>query len=273
MKELVEIYSDASSIARELQGLSPEDRAMVHGIVQQLLKQPQAEVRVVREPVYVEKPVVKEVEKPVPVIPEGFEKIGRKAEAALERVGVVEQRLSRLEDALDRLAEAQRDVAVAVKSITSYVGENMRLHEELRRVREELESFKKQTEQRIMIVPKAEKMNPDGSVVREYDFHPQLKAIEKRTDFAVEKIGPALIEELKATRADISSSVNRLVTLVEAVITPELRRRAPRLVENIEETFRKLVGGTLTPEEREKTLSELESKLEKLEKESSKGGE
>jgi len=271
LRELIETYRDVASLVRDISELRPEDRVLVHSIVNQVLK-PEKEVQVIEKPVVVEKPVEKVVEKPVPVVPETVERIGRKAEVALERISAVEERLSKYEEALERLTETQKDIAMAVKSITSYVSENMRLQEELRRIREELESFKKQTEQKYMIVPRAEKLNPDGSVVREYDFHPALKAIEKRTNFAVEKLGPALLEELRATRADISSSINRLVTLIESIITPELRRRAPRLVEDIEESVKKLVG-RLSPEERERTLTELETKLEKLEKEVGGGGE
>jgi len=271
LRELIETYRDVSSFVKDMRDLGPEERALVHSIVEKVLTPERVEPQVIEKPVVVEKPVEKVVEKPVPVVPETVERIGRKAEVALERIGAVEERLSRYEKALEELAEVQKDVAMAVKSMTSYVSENMRLQEELRKIREELENFKKQTEQKYMIIPKAEKLNPDGSVVREYDFHPALKAVEKRTDFAVEKLGPALIQELRATRSDISSSINRLVTLIEAVITPELRRRAPKLVEDIEEATRKLVG-RLSPEERERTLTELESRLEELEKEASKEG-
>ena len=267
LKELMETYRDVSSFVKEMRDLGPEERVLVHSIVEKVMTpEKQVEVREVEKPIVIEKPVVKEVEKPVPVMP-------RSVEAALERIGEVEARLTKHEAALERIAETQKDIAVAVKSLTGYVSENMRLREELRKLREELESFKKQTEQKYMIVPRAEKLSPDGSVIREYDFHPALKALEKRTDFAVEKLGPALIQELRATRSDISSSINRLVSLVEAIITPELRRRAPSLVEDIEKSLRKLVG-PLTPVEREKALAELEEKASKLleEAEKSKGG-
>jgi len=273
LRELLETYRDATSFAKELRDLSPEERAMVHGIVKEVFSASKPETKLIEKPIVVEKPVIREIEKPVPVIPESVERIGRKAEVALERVGMVEGRLSRLEEALEKLAEAQRDVAVAVKAFASNMSESERLREELKRVREELEKLRRDREEKYMIVPRAEKMNPDGTVIREYDFHPALKALEKRSEFMTEKLGPALIQELRLVRQDISSSVNRLATLIESVVTPELRRRAPRLVEDIEESIRRLAGGFLSPKEREKELSELEAKLEQLEKKVGEGGE
>jgi len=265
LRELISTYKDVSSFVRELRDLTPEERTLVHSIVEKVLAPGEKKAKEAEsKPIIIEKPVVKEVEKPYPVIPESVERIGRKAETALERIGEVEARLSRLEEALVKIADSQKDLSIAVKSITASVSENMRLRSELERIRKELEEIRRARERHLMILPKAEVLKPDGSVVREYDFHPSLKAMEKQTEFAVNKLGPALIEELRATRSDISSSINRLVTLVESIITPELRRRAPRLVEDIEETVKKLVG-KLTPEERERELTELEKKLHELE--------
>lgn len=272
LRELIETYRDVSSFVRDLRDLGPEERALVHSIVERVIGPGERGEAAPPQPIVVEKPVVKEVEKPVPVAPPEVIEASKKAEAALERIGGVEARLSRLEEALERLAEVQRDVGAAVKAVLSHAAESSRLRDELERIRRELEELRRNRERQYMIIPRAEKLNPDGSVVREYDFHPALKALEKRTEFAVEKLGPALIQELRATRSDISSSINRLVTLVEAIITPELRRRAPRLVESIEESVRKLVG-RLSPEERERELAELERKVSELEKQVSTGGE
>ena len=62
------------------------------------------------------------------------------------------------------------------------------------------------------------------------------------------------------------------MSLFEAIITPELRKRAPSLVEDIEKSLKKLVG-PLTPEEREKALAELEEKTSKLVEEAEKEAE
>jgi hypothetical protein len=114
-----------------------------------------------------------------------------------------------------------------------------------------------------MVVPKTKFQRPNGTIVEEYDYHPTLKATEEQARFAYQTLGPALINELRQTRADISTSLNRLIALIETALTPELRKRAPRLVEEVEERFRRLVG-RLTPEERERELGELEKKIEEL---------
>jgi len=66
---------------------------------------------------------------------------------------------------------------------------------------------------------------------------------------------------MRATRSDISAGINRIASLIESVLTPELKKRAPQIAEDIQERFRRLVGGMLTPEEREKELAELEAKV------------
>jgi len=50
------------------------------------------------------------------------------------------------------------------------------------------------------------------------------------------------------------------------VLTPELKKRAPQIAEDIQERFRRLVGGMLTPEERERELAELEAKVAEAQK-------
>lgn len=266
LRELIQTYRDVSSFIKELRELGPDERALVHSIVEKVLTP--EEPKVVEKPVIVEKPRVEYVEKPVPVVPPEVSESAREATkaayAALSKVEEAEARLSRLEEALQRIAETQAEVVTAVKAFATSVSETAKLHEELRRVREELQRIKEDKERRYMIIPKAEKLNPDGSVVREYDYHPALKAMEKRTEFAVEKLGPAIIEELRQTRADVSGSINRLVTLLEAIITPELRRRAPRIVSELEDSVRKLVG-SMRPEERIEALQEIQEKVEKLE--------
>lgn len=125
---------------------------------------------------------------------------------------MVEAKLTEHEKLLEKLAEVQKEIAASIKV-------NVQLHNELRKLREELESLKKLRESKLMVIPKAEKVGPDGSVVREYELYPALKAEEKKTDFMVDKLGSAIIEELRTTRAELTSIANRFASLIETVTT------------------------------------------------------
>ena len=248
VREISEMVREISDAIKSLSELPPEERASAARILERLVAA-EPEVKVVERPVPVERTVT--VEKPVPVVPKGLE----------ERVAATEYRLSRLEEALERLAEAQRDVAAAVKASLSSADEARRLREELEALRKELESVKKERELASSpVLVKSEMMREDGTVVREYDLHPALKALEKRTEFATDKLGPELIAELRATRQSIDSNLNRLMSLIESVFEPELRRRAPRIVEQIEERVRRFVGA-MTEEERARELEEIDRQL------------
>jgi len=141
-----------------------------------------------------------------------------------------------------------------------------RLREELARTRQEYEQKLQALQQQAMVIPKSRIVRPDGVVMEEYDFHPLLKAQEEAAKYRYGVWGPALIDEMRATRADISAGINRIASLIESVLTPELKRRAPQIAEDIEDRFRRLVGGALTPEQREKELAELEAKVAEAQK-------
>jgi len=149
---------------------------------------------------------------------------------------------------------------------STMMDEITRLREELSRVRQEYEQKLQALQQQAMVIPKSRIVRPDGVVLEEYDFHPLLKAQEKAAEYRYSVWGPALIEEMRATRADISAGINRIASLIESVLTPELKKRAPQIAEDIQERFRRLVGGMLTPEEREKELAELEAKVAEAQK-------
>ena len=210
------------------------------------------------QPIVVEKPVVKEVQvpQPVPIVPK---EVSEKVESVDARMAALEQKLAKYDEILARIAEAMDRNSAMMDEIT-------RLREELARTRQEYEQKLQSLQQQAMVIPKSRIVRPDGVVLEEYDFHPALKAQEKAAEYRYSVWGPALIEEMRATRADISAGINRIVSLIESVLTPELKRRAPQIAEDIQERFRRLVGGMLTPEERERELAELEAKVAEAQK-------
>ncbi len=208
------------------------------------------------QPVVVEKPVIKEVQVPQPVVPK---EISERVESVDARMAALEQKLAKYDEILARIAEA-------LDRNTAMMDEITRLRSELDRVRQEYEQKLQALQQQAMVIPKSRVVRPDGTVLEEYDFHPALKAQEKAAEYRYSVWGPALIEEMRATRADISAGINRIASLIESVLTPELKRRAPQIAEDIQERFRRLVGGMLTPEERERELAELEAKVAEAQK-------
>jgi len=210
------------------------------------------------QPVVVEKPVIKEVQvpQPVPVVPK---EVSEKVESVDARMAALEQKLAKYDEILARIAEAMDRNTAMMDEIT-------RLRSELDRVRQEYEQKLQALQQQAMVIPKSRIVRPDGVILEEYDFHPALKAQEKAAEYRYSVWGPALIEEMRATRADISAGINRIASLIESVLTPELKKRAPQIAEDIQERFRRLVGGMLTPEERERELAELEAKVAEAQK-------
>jgi len=208
------------------------------------------------QPIVVEKPVVKEVPQPVPVVPK---EVSERVESIDSRMAALEQKLAKYDEILSRIAEAMDRNTAMMDEIT-------RLRSELDRVRQEYEQRLQSLQQQAMVIPKSRIVRPDGVVMEEYDFHPALKAQEKAAEYRYSVWGPALIEEMRATRADISAGINRIASLIESVLTPELKKRAPQIAEDIQERFRRLVGGMLTPEERERELAELEQKVAEAQK-------
>jgi len=210
------------------------------------------------QPVVVEKPVIKEVQvpQPVPVVPK---EVSEKVESVDARMAALEQKLAKYDEILARIAEA-------LDRNTAMMDEITRLREELARTRQEYEQKLQALQQQAMVIPRSRVVRPDGTVLEEYDFHPALKAQEKAAEYRYSVWGPALIEEMRATRADISAGINRIASLIESVLTPELKKRAPQIAEDIQERFRRLVGRMLTPEERERELAELEAKVAEAQK-------
>ncbi|MCG2874256.1 MAG: hypothetical protein L7H09_03090 [Acidilobus sp.] len=210
------------------------------------------------QPIVVEKPVIKEVQvpQPVPIVPK---EISEKFENVDARMAALEQKLAKYDEILARIADA-------LDRNTAMMDEIGRLRSELDRVRQEYEQKLQALQQQAMVIPKSRVVRPDGTVLEEYDFHPALKAQEKAAEYRYSVWGPALIEEMRATRADISAGINRIASLIESVLTPELKKRAPQIAEDIQERFRRLVGRMLTPEERERELAELEAKVAEAQK-------
>jgi len=193
---------------------------------------------------------------PQPVVPK---EISEKVENVDSRMAALEQKLAKYDEILSRIAEAMDRNSAMMDEIT-------RLREELARTRQEYEQKLQSLQRQAMVIPKSRIVRPDGVVLEEYDFHPALKVQEKAAEYRYSVWGPALIEEMRATRADISAGINRIASLIESVLTPELKKRAPQIAEDIQERFRRLVGGMLTPEERERELAELEAKVAEAQK-------
>jgi hypothetical protein len=196
----------------------------------------------VEKPVVVERP--KEVQVPVPVVP-------KEVSEKLEEYG------ARLEAYGSALAE----VSKVLERTTALLEDNRRLREELEGMRRSHEELVAKLREGFGVVVRTKVTDPQtGKVLEEYDLHPRLKALDRQSAFVVEQVGPALVQEIRQARAELSSNVNRLISLVEGVVAPELRRRAPALVEEVQERLRRLVG-VMGPAERERELSEIEARL------------
>ena len=247
--EIFDFVRQASQASPEQLALTRELIREIFGLGEERKEAPQPSPP--PQPVIVEKPVVRTVEKPVPIVPK---EISEKVENVDSRMAALEQKLAKYDEILSRIAEA-------MDRNTAMMDEINRLRSELDRVRQEYEQKLQALQQQAMVIPKSRIVRPDGVVLEEYDFHPALKVQEKAAEYRYGVWGPALIEEMRATRADISAGINRIASLIESVLTPELKRRAPQIAEDIQERFRRLVGGMLTPEERERELAELEAKV------------
>jgi hypothetical protein len=252
--EIFDFVRQASQASPEQLALTRELIREIFGLGEERREAPQPSPP--PQPVIVEKPVVKTVEKPIPVVPK---EVSERVESMDSRMAALEQKLAKYDEILARIAEAMDRDSAMMDEIT-------RLRDELSRVRQEYEQKLQALQQQAMVIPKSRIVRPDGVVLEEYDFHPALKAQEKAAEYRYSVWGPALIEEMRATRSDISAGINRIASLIESVLTPELKRRAPQIAEDIQERFRRLVGGMLTPEEREKELAELEAKVAEAQK-------
>jgi len=258
MKQMIIEVLDA---VKQLSQATPEQLALTRDLIREIFglgeeRKEAPQPSPPPQPVIVEKPVIKEVQVPQPVVPK---EISEKVENVDSRMAALEQKLAKYDEILSRIAEAMDRNSAMMDEIS-------RLREELARTRQEYEQKLQALQQQAMVIPKSRIVRPDGVVLEEYDFHPALKVQEKAAEYRYSVWGPALIEEMRATRSDISAGINRIASLIESVLTPELKKRAPQIAEDIQERFRRLVGGMLTPEEREKELAELEAKVSEAQK-------
>ena len=254
-----QVAAEIFDFVRQASQASPEQLALTRELIREIFglgEERKEAPSPPPQPVIVEKPVIKEVQVPQPVVPK---EISEKVENVDSRMAALEQKLAKYDEILARIAEAMDRNTAMMDEIT-------RLREELARTRQEYEQKLQSLQQQAMVIPKSRIVRPDGVVLEEYDFHPALKVQEKAAEYRYSVWGPALIEEMRATRADISAGINRIASLIESVLTPELKKRAPQIAEDIQERFRRLVGGMLTPEEREKELAELEAKVAEAQK-------
>jgi hypothetical protein len=251
------VVGEVVEAVKAFSSLKPEEAYVASELIKRLIP----EKEVVERPVTVERVVErpKEVQVPVPVVPRE-----------------VQERIEELSKKMEAYGYALAEVSKALERVSAVLEDQRRAREELERMRSHYEELAKRYEalaERIKeeygVVVKARVQDPQtGRVFEEYDYHPKLKAVEYQTKFATDHLGPAIIQELRQTRSDISASVNRLIALFESALAPELRRRAPQIADEVQERLRRLVG-SLAPGEREATLGEIESavesKLSKLE--------
>lgn len=247
LRKKKQLTTEILDLIRQTSNATPEQLAITRDIIEKIMVEPKKKTetetpKVITKEVIKEKPVEKVIEKPV-IPPE-----------LTEHLSALEEKTSKYDIILDKLSEA--------------IDQNKNLSNEIARLRQELDQTKLEYQQRLqqlqqqtMIIPKTRITRPDGVQVEEYDFHPALKMYEKRSEYLYDKLGPSFLEELRGMRSDIGSTLNRISAMLETVLTPELKRRAPELAEDIQERFRRLVGGALTAEQREKELESLENKL------------
>jgi DNA-binding ferritin-like protein len=255
------VVGEVVEAVKAFSSLKPEEAYVASELVKRLI--PEKEVVTVEKPVVVERP--KEVQVPVPAVPKE-----------------VQERIEELSKKMEAYGYALAEVSKALERVSAVLEDQRRAREELERMRSHYEELAKRYEalaERIKeeygVVVKARVQDPQtGRVFEEYDYHPKLKAVEYQTKFATDHLGPAIIQELRQTRSDISASVNRLIALFESALAPELRRRAPQLADEVQERLRRLVG-SFAPGEREAALGEIESavesKLSKLKERAEKG--
>jgi len=97
---------------------------------------------------------------------------------------------------------------------------------------------------------------PDGTEI-EYDLMPTDYATVKQANTMYDRVVPEALNELKGMRQDLTMFANRLLGLIEANFTHEIKKAPGFFL-----SFRKR-----SKEERERELEEIEKKLEEKEKE------
>ena len=252
VKEVLSFVKEISETSPTYLALASEllDRMMSQQTYQQI-QQPQQIQTVER---VVEKPVP--VKEPVPVVPEELKERIENIETRLDKIDEINMKLDKYDKIIER-------VTALSTSTVSLASEIERLRSELEKVRQEQKEAVEKLKEGFMVMTKTRIKRPDGVEVEEYDWHPKLKYLEKQADFTFNTLGPAILQEIRLARADISTGLNRIISIFEAALLPELRKRAPKIAEDIEERMKKLVG-SLTSEERAKELEELEKKVSTL---------
>jgi DNA repair exonuclease SbcCD ATPase subunit len=258
---LEQVYGRAAGIVKSLKDLEPEDKALVYGIVSRVIPEKEEQIQRVDRP-EAEKAEVKEdveeVKERIEGVEERIEGVEGKVSEVDAKISEIGRKISGYEAALTKVAESLEKHASATSAIVSLTSEIQKVRDEIEKVKKELEEERRRKLEDS--IPSIEEVDEHGRIVRKYEPHPRVKVLEKQTDFTYKTLGPTLIDELRQARSEISSNINRLISIFESAIAPEIRKRAPHLVEDMQERFRRLVGG-MSEEERRKVLEEIESKL------------
>lgn len=176
-----------------------------------------------------------------------------------ERMAALEEKLSKYNAIIEKMTE------VVNSDSRELVNEFARLREELDRIRQEYDQRVQEYEKKIrrkqqaMVTLKPRVVMLDGTVVEEYDLRLALRS-ELAAQYPYHVLGLAIIDEIRAVRESISAGVNRVLSWIESIVKQELRER--ELEEDRQIRFRRLIGRVLTPEERERELTELEAKID-----------
>jgi DNA repair exonuclease SbcCD ATPase subunit len=271
--ETLSMYRDIASFIKETGAMTPEQMAMVSSItkpimdrIQQISRKTEPTQQAIPEEVKREISRIGGVEERIRGVEERVGGVEGKVSEVDAKISELSRKLSGYGEALVKVAESLEKHASTTSAIVSLTSEIQRVRDEIEKVKKELEEERKNKMQDS--IPSIEEVDEHGRIVRKYEPHPRVKVLEKQTDFTYKTLGPTLIDELRQARSEISSNINRLISIFESAIAPEIRRRAPHLVEDMQERFRRLVGG-MSEEERRKALEEIEAKLKEAEMKSS----
>jgi GGDEF domain-containing protein len=173
-------------------------------------------------------------------------------------MAALEEKLSKYNAIIDKMTE------VVNSDSRELVNEFARLREELDRIRQEYDQRVQEYEkirrkQQAMVTLKPRVVMLDGTVVEEYDLRLALRS-ELAAQYPYHVLGLPIIDEIRAVRESVSAGVNRVLSWIESIVKQELRER--ELEEDRQIRFRRLIGRVLTPEERERELTELEAKID-----------
>jgi hypothetical protein len=188
----------------------------------------------------------------------------------IDRVRKYGATIKALEDELNRI----RITIGGLKSNPATAPVAAEAEAKVREIEAKLAEAKKglaEVEKRYVGMLKRRVYREDGSVEEEYEplpddqiklkvYSTEAEVRRKQAEAMIDKFMPELFRRLDRIESDISSFGNRLLAILETVLVPELKRRAPRILEDVEEKLRRL-GASPRPVETE--LSELEAKVER----------